>query len=120
MDHGSLELEAEAEFDVENPDEDPDDHITLAELTGTSISELVEFEAEGEFEVKLPFNLSLGGFDPEALPVLEIVSEDLFDPAAIEVKVEDFENLLDFSHLSPAAVFALIRQLADAVRWHQQ
>src|SRR5262249_36860488 len=45
---------------------------------------------------------------------LEIKSEDLFDPAAIEVETEGFDKLLDFSNLGPAAVFALIRQLANA------
>jgi Ca2+-binding RTX toxin-like protein len=110
---GSLKLDAKLHLNVVNPDDDANNHITLAELTGNSIDSLLDVDVDGDLQADLPFEFSLPGFAPDAQPVIHIRSDDLFDEPP-QVIPENFEHLFDFNHLSPAAIFALIRQFADA------
>ncbi|WP_428938046.1 hypothetical protein [Fontivita pretiosa] len=109
--NGAVKLDASVRIDVQNPDADDAGRITLTELTGTSISSLLDVSAAGTLDVNLPFRVSLAGVKSEAEPVLKISSSDLFGSAP-QVTTENFDRLLDFRNISASNMLALLRQLA--------
>ncbi|HEY7116284.1 MAG TPA: hypothetical protein VH475_06850, partial [Tepidisphaeraceae bacterium] len=106
---GAFELDADAHVILNNPDNDPAGHVTLAELRGTSLDSLLDFELDGDFKAHLPVQVSLAGLTA-INPTIDIDSEHLFDEAP-DVKVSNFDNLLDFNSVTPLSILGLLKQV---------
>ncbi|MDB5319040.1 MAG: cya 2, partial [Phycisphaerales bacterium] len=107
---GAFELDAHLSIGLNNPDDDPLRHITLSELTGTSIGSLLDVEVDGDLRVELPVQVSLAGLTLPATPVIKIESSDLFGSVPT-VSTENFDKLLDFNNLSALSLLGMLKQV---------
>ena len=99
---------------------DPNDNgqLTLAELVGTSLTDLVKLTPAGSLDVTLPIQATLGEaslFQAGARPTIRITDTDLFGGAAPKIDTPDFEELLNFNNITPGSFVGLLRQLGAAL-----
>src|SRR3989441_1040669 len=116
---GSLDLDADVNVALTDPN--TDGSITLAELQGTPIDSLVTLTPSGSLSATLPVEVTLGTFttnpssaDPSD-PTIILGPSDPFSGAP-SVSVQNFAELLNFTHITPHDVVALLDQLGTAVQ----
>ncbi len=95
-------LQSELAVSVSNPDNDPLESVTLAELQGTALVDLVGLEPSGTFIATLPVTAGrLGSYTPASQSTVTLSSTDVFggeDPA-ISCSA-DFGELRNFTNVS--------------------
>src|SRR5262249_37427630 len=112
INNGTVSLDTE--FNVNLVDPNGDGMISLAELQGTTISNLINIpDPLAEVHVDLPVSASLGDFGASA--EIEIDAANLFDNPvptfSFTPNTGDIQDLLNFNALSPASLIGLLQQL---------
>ncbi len=111
--HGAVSLAGSVDVRFNNPDRDPRGNITLSELQGTTLGQLVTLTPGGSLTASLPVHASLGSFTTTGAPTVTVTDADVFGGAPPAVSVNaDFQELLDFRHVTPHNVLGLLDQFA--------
>lgn len=110
---GSASLDAEVSAHINDPN--ADGNITLGELTGTPLAELVDLTSTSALAVDLPIQAAIGDhdFNNGADPRVTLSDNDLFDSDPPDFQLEDFDGLLDFNNISGADMVSAFGQLAN-------
>ncbi|MGK7942832.1 MAG: right-handed parallel beta-helix repeat-containing protein, partial [Crocosphaera sp.] len=101
---GSLNLITDIDVVFNNPDQDVDNKITLAEIFGTELEQLISFEkASFLVDTVLPVQVDLLGFETNANIT---VIGDLFGSEKLDFELESTfsEDLRNFTQLSPLQI----------------
>ncbi|RPI46984.1 MAG: LEPR-XLL domain-containing protein, partial [Betaproteobacteria bacterium] len=108
---GSFNLDAALALGLSNPDNDPEGHITLAELVGTTLEGLVAFTPTGSFSANFPISVALGSFAPASTALT--VNGNPLDPASIVVNVagSNAEDILNFGRANKFIVAEALQQV---------
>ncbi|MGK7961944.1 right-handed parallel beta-helix repeat-containing protein, partial [Crocosphaera sp.] len=101
---GSLNLITDVDVIFNNPDQDVENKITLAEIFGTELEELISFEQPSFLvDTVLPIQVDLLGFETNANIT---VAGDLFGPEKLDFDLESTfsDDLRNFTQLSPLQI----------------
>ena len=110
--NGSFNLDAALAVGLNNPDNDAEGKITLAELLGTTLEGLVAFTPTGSFNANFPISVTLGAFTP-ANTALTVAGNPL-DPSTLIVNVAgtNAEDILNFGRANKFIVAEALQQLS--------
>ena len=103
-------------------DPNGDGKITLNELQGNAIDSLIDLNAKGSVNGNLPVEVSIGSFttDPSSRsasdPEIIIADTNIFDETALQITVNNFEELLNFNNISPTSFLSLLNQLGEKLQ----
>jgi Ca2+-binding RTX toxin-like protein len=110
--NGSIDFDADVDFDLSVLDADDDDKITLAEITA-NFGDL-DPDTGGTLAGTLPITASLAGLTLPANPEVLFGATDIFD---LDTYFFDFSGIgpeaLNFGNLDAAGMVSLIARLAD-------
>jgi hypothetical protein len=110
---GEIRLSGEAEVTLNNPDGDAQNRVTQLELEDTQASELYTLRGSGMLEAALPIQASLGDYTPSGTPVIRLTDDNVLAGPPPVVTLQEFDELVDFTHLNAAGFFGVLGQLRN-------
>ena len=113
---GSVALDGRVTGTLTDPD--GDGRITIGELVGAAADAFSNLTPTGTLEATLPVQATVGGqplstATGDARPMIVVKDDNLFAGAAPTFEARNFEDLLNFSTVTPESFLALIQQLAS-------
>lgn len=110
---GSLDLDADVQLAVANPDADAAGHITLGELQGTTLDSLVGLNLSGAtVNANLPIAITaLGSFNPGAVQIA--IGGNPFTGVNVNLTGTNAAEVSNFGRLTPFAVNTVMHRVAQ-------
>jgi hypothetical protein len=112
VNQGSINLNADLRVQVGNPDGDAAGHVTLAELYGTDLGNLVSFDTSlASVAAQLPIRVAgLGSFNPGSVQI--VLGGDPFTDVTVSITGNDAAEVANFGRLTPFAVTSALQRVA--------
>ncbi|WP_152049608.1 LEPR-XLL domain-containing protein [Tautonia marina] len=106
---GEAELAASVELTLNDPD--ANGRITLSELVGTSLDELVDLSPAGTLAVSLPVAATIGTFNLDGTLLLN--DSDLFDATPPQFSQTGLDDGLNFNQLTPESILGAVQSIRE-------
>ncbi len=110
---GSVDLDADLQVQIANPDADAAGYVTMGELQGTTLQNLVTLDGtSSSVSANLPITIAeLGSFNPGSVQVA--ITGNPFTGVAVNLTGANAAEISNFGRLTPFAVTATMNRIAQ-------